>query len=106
VPWREGRLSVRPGITGLWQICRRDRQQADFHQWIQFDLLYVRNLGFWVDLKILLATLWTAGGKTSVPLAWILPGDLRAAGTDGDACLAPANATTRVSTLHPEPKPR
>ena len=44
VPWREGRLSVRPGITGLWQICRHDRDKGDFHQWIYYDLLYVRNL--------------------------------------------------------------
>ena len=28
VPWREGRLSVRPGVTGLWQICRHDRAQG------------------------------------------------------------------------------
>jgi lipopolysaccharide/colanic/teichoic acid biosynthesis glycosyltransferase len=73
VPWREGRLSVRPGITGLWQVCRHDRQEGDFHQWIQFDLLYVRHASFWVDLKIVLATLWTRGGKTNVPLDWILP---------------------------------
>ena len=33
-PWREGRLSVRPGVTGLWQICRKDRSSGDFHQWI------------------------------------------------------------------------
>ena len=43
VPWREGRLSVRPGITGLWQICRHDRHKGDFHQWIYYDLLYVRT---------------------------------------------------------------
>jgi len=75
VPWREGRLSVRPGITGLWQVCRRDRHEGDFHQWIQFDLLYVRHASLWVDIKIILATLWTGGGKTNVPLEWILPAE-------------------------------
>lgn len=104
VPWREGRLSVRPGITGLWQICRRDRLKADFHQWIEFDLLYVRHLGFWVDLKILLATLWTVGGRTSVPLAWILPFARRAAGVG--AGLAAVSSKAPVAALHPEPKPR
>ena len=56
VPWREGRLSVRPGITGLWQICRHDRHKGDFHQWIYYDLLYVRHLSLWLDLKILALT--------------------------------------------------
>ena len=72
VPWREGRLSVRPGITGLWQVCRHDRSIGDFHQWIYYDLLYVRNMSFLVDLKIVLATIVTLGGKWSVPLDWIL----------------------------------
>jgi lipopolysaccharide/colanic/teichoic acid biosynthesis glycosyltransferase len=72
VPWREGRLSVRPGITGLWQVCRHDRSIGDFHQWIYYDLLYVRNTSFLVDLKIVLATIATLGGKWSVPLDWIL----------------------------------
>jgi lipopolysaccharide/colanic/teichoic acid biosynthesis glycosyltransferase len=72
VPWREGRLSVRPGITGLWQICRHDRHKGDFHQWIYYDLLYVRNTSLLVDLKIVLATIVTLGGKWSVPLDWIL----------------------------------
>lgn len=72
IPWREGRLSVRPGITGLWQICRRDRSTGDFHQWIYYDLLYVRHMSPWVDAKILGATIFTLGGKRSVPLSWII----------------------------------
>jgi lipopolysaccharide/colanic/teichoic acid biosynthesis glycosyltransferase len=63
VPWREARLSVRPGITGFWQVCRHDRAAGDFHQWIEYDLLYVQHLSFWLDVKILVATLITLGGK-------------------------------------------
>lgn len=73
VPWREARLSVRPGITGLWQICRNERGAGDFHQWIYYDLLYVRHMSVWLDVKIVLATILTLGGRWSVPLHWILP---------------------------------
>ena len=73
IPWREARLSVRPGITGLWQVCRHDRADGDFHQWIYYDMLYVRHMSPWVDLKILVATVLTLGGRTSVPLSSILP---------------------------------
>lgn len=72
VPWREGRLSVRPGITGLWQVCRQRRQEGDFHQWIDYDLLYVRHLSLWLDLKILVATVASLGGKFHIPVTWIL----------------------------------
>lgn len=72
VPWREARLSVRPGITGLWQICRHDRDAGDFHQWIYYDTLYVRHLSFMTDLRILLATILTLGGRFSVPLRTII----------------------------------
>ena len=47
-------------------------REGDFHQWIQYDLLYVRHTSFAVDLKILLATVLTGGGKAHVPLSWIL----------------------------------
>jgi lipopolysaccharide/colanic/teichoic acid biosynthesis glycosyltransferase len=73
IPWREARLSVRPGITGLWQVCRHDRSQGDFHQWIHYDLLYVRHMSFLVDLKILVATVLTLGGQWPVPFSWIVP---------------------------------
>jgi lipopolysaccharide/colanic/teichoic acid biosynthesis glycosyltransferase/carbonic anhydrase/acetyltransferase-like protein (isoleucine patch superfamily) len=73
VPWREARLSVRPGITGFWQVCRHDRSAGDFHQWIEYDLLYVQHLSFWLDVKILTATLLTLGGKAAhVPAAWLV----------------------------------
>jgi lipopolysaccharide/colanic/teichoic acid biosynthesis glycosyltransferase len=75
VPWREGRLSVRPGVTGLWQICRHDRDKGDFHQWIYFDLLYVRNMSFWLDLKILVLTPLSFLRSGYIPLRWLLPPD-------------------------------
>jgi lipopolysaccharide/colanic/teichoic acid biosynthesis glycosyltransferase len=75
VPWREARLSVRPGITGFWQVCRHDRAAGDFHQWIEYDLLYVQHLTFWLDVKILLATVLTLGGKAGhVPASWLAAG--------------------------------
>jgi lipopolysaccharide/colanic/teichoic acid biosynthesis glycosyltransferase len=74
VPWRRARLSVRPGITGLWQVCRdENRTEGDFHEWIFYDINYVRHFSFWLDLKILLATIVTLGGKWSVPLAYLVP---------------------------------
>ncbi|MFQ5413996.1 MAG: sugar transferase [Phycisphaerae bacterium] len=77
VPWRRARLSVRPGITGLWQTCRaEDRSAADFHEWIYYDITYVRHFSFWLDIKILLATVLTLGGRRSVPVRWLVPTDL------------------------------
>jgi lipopolysaccharide/colanic/teichoic acid biosynthesis glycosyltransferase len=73
VPWRRARLSVRPGITGLWQVCRNRRSSNDFQQWIFYDILYVKRMSPWLDLKILIATVLSAGGKWSVPLSLIMP---------------------------------
>jgi lipopolysaccharide/colanic/teichoic acid biosynthesis glycosyltransferase len=72
VSWRLARLSVRPGITGLWQICRKNRDGGDFHQWIAYDLLYARHVSLSLDLKILAATALTLGGRWSVPLHWMI----------------------------------
>jgi lipopolysaccharide/colanic/teichoic acid biosynthesis glycosyltransferase len=72
IPWRKARLSVRPGITGLWQVCRHDRSKGDFHQWIYYDLLYARHMSAWLDLKLLVATVVTLGGRGHVPLSWMI----------------------------------
>lgn len=81
IPWREARLSVRPGISGLWQVCRTERAAGDFHQWIHYDLLYVRNVSLVVDLRLVFATCVTLVTGRRIPASWVLPAAvLRAAG--------------------------
>jgi exopolysaccharide biosynthesis polyprenyl glycosylphosphotransferase len=48
------RLSVKPGITCLWQVSGRN--EIDFHEWIKLDLHYIDNWSLLLDLKILLRT--------------------------------------------------
>ena len=50
--WRYARLSVRPGITGLWQVCRTREVSKDFQEWIYYDTKYVRSLSLKKDLWI------------------------------------------------------
>ena len=54
--WREARLSVRPGITGLWQVRRTREPQTDFQEWIKYDLEYVQHQSFRLDVWIILNT--------------------------------------------------
>jgi lipopolysaccharide/colanic/teichoic acid biosynthesis glycosyltransferase len=54
--WREARLSVRPGITGLWQVSRTRRRGLDFQEWIRFDIEYVQRGGWRLDLTIIFKT--------------------------------------------------
>jgi lipopolysaccharide/colanic/teichoic acid biosynthesis glycosyltransferase len=48
-------LSVRPGLTGLWQI--NSQTVATFQERIQLDIAYVENQSLWLDIKIMLATI-------------------------------------------------
>jgi len=50
--WRDARLSVKPGITGLWQVYRTRQPMKDFQEWIHYDTEYVRNLSLKMDLCI------------------------------------------------------
>jgi exopolysaccharide biosynthesis polyprenyl glycosylphosphotransferase len=50
------RLSVKPGLTCLWQISGRNNV-SDFKEWVRLDLEYIDNWSLWLDLKILWRTL-------------------------------------------------
>ena len=54
--WREARLSVRPGITGLWQVKRSRRKGLDFQEWIKYDIDYIQRASFWLDMSIMWET--------------------------------------------------
>ena len=54
-PWHQRRLSMRPGITCLWQSGGRNRIK-DFDQWVTLDLEYIDNWSLLLDFKILLKT--------------------------------------------------
>jgi exopolysaccharide biosynthesis polyprenyl glycosylphosphotransferase len=49
------RLSVKPGLTCLWQIGGRN-QITDFKDWVRLDLEYIDRWSIWLDLKILILT--------------------------------------------------
>jgi exopolysaccharide biosynthesis polyprenyl glycosylphosphotransferase len=49
------RLSVKPGITCVWQVSGRNN--ISFERWMQMDHDYVENWSLWLDLKILMKTL-------------------------------------------------
>lgn len=55
--WREARLSVRPGITGLWQVKRTREAETDFQEWIRYDLEYVQHQSLIGDLRIIFETI-------------------------------------------------
>ena len=55
-PAHRRRLSVKPGLTGLWQISGRNDVKS-FKEWVRLDLEYIDNWSLWLDVKILLRTI-------------------------------------------------
>ena len=56
------RISVKPGITGLWQVSLR--QDNDFDRWVAKDIEYIENWSLWLDIKIILKTVKEVIGMT------------------------------------------
>lgn len=50
------RLSVKPGLTCLWQVSGRN-EVKNFEDWVRLDLQYIDNWSIWLDLRILLRTI-------------------------------------------------
>src|SRR2546427_7984818 len=58
--WHKRKLSVRPGITCLWQVRGRD-QIFRFDDLGRLDFEYIDNWSLWLDGKILVRAAWTVG---------------------------------------------
>jgi len=56
--WQRRRLSMKPGLTGLWQVSGRS-DLPSFDQWMELDLAYIDNWSLTLDAKILLRTIPT-----------------------------------------------
>jgi lipopolysaccharide/colanic/teichoic acid biosynthesis glycosyltransferase len=50
-----GRLSVKPGLTCLWQV--NGRSNVSFEHWVELDLLYIDTMTFWGDVKLIVKTI-------------------------------------------------
>ena len=64
-PWQRRRLSMKPGLTCLWQISGRN--ELTFDEWMRLDLEYIDNWSLWLDVKIAVKTipavLWGKGAR-------------------------------------------
>ncbi len=54
-PWQRRRLSMKPGITCIWQCSGRNKI-VDFDEWAKLDLVYIDSWSLWLDCKLLIKT--------------------------------------------------
>ncbi len=57
-PWQKYKLSVKPGLTCLWQVSGRN-EIAAFDEWLRLDLEYIANWSLLLDVKIILRTIFS-----------------------------------------------
>ena len=60
--WHRRRLSMKPGMTGLWQVGAR--HSPEFDRWVEQDLDYIDSWSLWLDFKIIARTLPAVLGGT------------------------------------------
>jgi exopolysaccharide biosynthesis polyprenyl glycosylphosphotransferase len=61
--WHKRKLAVQPGITCLWQVRGRNKI-SDFDDWVRMDLEYIDKWSLWLDIKILVWTVWVVAAGT------------------------------------------
>lgn len=54
--WQRRRLSMKPGITCLWQV-QPGRNDITFNQWMDMDMNYIDHWSLWLDIKLILQTI-------------------------------------------------
>lgn len=55
--WQQTRLTVKPGLTCLWQVS--GRSEISFDEWMRMDAWYVDHQTLWTDLVLLIRTPWS-----------------------------------------------
>jgi exopolysaccharide biosynthesis polyprenyl glycosylphosphotransferase len=55
-PWQRKRFAVPPGLTGWWQVSGRSDRPMHLHT--EDDLYYIQNYSIWLDIQILIRTVW------------------------------------------------
>ncbi len=55
--WGMNLLTVKPGLTGLWQVS--GRSDISYENRVRLDMYYIRNWNIWIDLQVLLRTIPT-----------------------------------------------
>jgi exopolysaccharide biosynthesis polyprenyl glycosylphosphotransferase len=52
--WQRRRISIKPGLTCVWQVYGRNR--VSFKRWVEMDLYYIDNWSLWLDIKLIFHT--------------------------------------------------
>jgi lipopolysaccharide/colanic/teichoic acid biosynthesis glycosyltransferase len=55
-PWQRKRFAIPPGLTGWWQVSGRSNKPMHLHT--EDDLYYIQNYSIWLDLQIIVRTIW------------------------------------------------
>lgn len=62
--WQRRRISVKPGLTCVWQVYGRNR--VSFKRWVEMDLYYIDNRSLWLDFKLIAHTVRVVLGGTGM----------------------------------------
>ncbi|MEW6744802.1 MAG: sugar transferase [Planctomycetota bacterium] len=62
--WQRRRLSMRPGLTCIWQVSGRNT--VEFEEWMEMDLRYIDNWSLGLDFRLILKTLGAVIGRTGL----------------------------------------
>ena len=54
--WQRRRLSLKPGLTCIWQVSGRNK--IGFEKWMEMDMEYIDNWSLWLDFKIMAKTVF------------------------------------------------
>jgi len=58
--WMIKRLAVKPGLTCYWQVSGRN--DIEFKEWMELDIKYIKERSIWVDIKLILKTVFVLFG--------------------------------------------